>query len=238
MDKDSLMLLLAQGVSVEEIGRRFNRHPSTVAYWMGKFGLEAPNREKYAATGGIERERLEQLIEVGMTTREIAAALDLSQATVRHWLGKYRLRTRQAERRREAREARATGRATLTRTCRYHGETEFVIDYSGCYRCKKCKVDHVTARRRRLKELLAAEAGGRCVVCGYDTYIGALEFHHLNPAEKELSIAGYGTTASIEALRAEAQKCVLLCSNCHAEVEAGLIARSLYDSEQPEVHPR
>ena len=63
-----MALLLAQGVSVEEIGRRFNRHPSTVAYWMAKFGLDAPNREKYASKGGIERERLEQLVAEGKTT--------------------------------------------------------------------------------------------------------------------------------------------------------------------------
>src|SRR6185437_3362115 len=66
MDRGSLALLLAQGVSVEEIGRRFNRHPSTIAYWMAKFGLEAPNRDKHAAKGGIERERLEELVAAGM----------------------------------------------------------------------------------------------------------------------------------------------------------------------------
>jgi IS30 family transposase len=35
MDRESLRLLLAQGVTVEEIGRRFDKHPSTVSYWMG-----------------------------------------------------------------------------------------------------------------------------------------------------------------------------------------------------------
>ena len=51
MDKDALQLLLAQGVSVEQIGRRFGRHPSTVSYWMRKHGLEAPNRAKHAGQG-------------------------------------------------------------------------------------------------------------------------------------------------------------------------------------------
>jgi IS30 family transposase len=48
MDRESLRLLLAQGVSMEKIAERFARHPSTVAYWMKKHGLEAPNREKHA----------------------------------------------------------------------------------------------------------------------------------------------------------------------------------------------
>jgi transposase-like protein len=55
MDKNTLQLLLAQGVSVEQIGRRFGRHPSTVSYWMRKHGLEAPNRAKHASKGGIPR---------------------------------------------------------------------------------------------------------------------------------------------------------------------------------------
>jgi transposase len=237
MDRDSLALLLAQGVSVEEIGRRFNRHPSTVAYWMAKFGLEAPIGENGAATGGIERGRLEELVGEGRTTRQIAAELDVSQPTVRRWLGRYGLRTRQAERREEVRVAREAGKHAINRTCVHHGDTEFVIDYSGCYRCRKCRVAHVTKRRRRVKEILVREAGGRCSVCGYDRYVGALEFHHLDRAAKQLSIAGYGTTVSLEALRTEAKKCVLLCSNCHAEVEAGLVAESLYDWVRSETDP-
>ena len=67
-----------------------------------------------------------------------------------------------------------------------------------------------------------AEAGGRCCVCGYDRYLGALVFHHLDPGEKRLQISWNGVTQSLAALRAEAKKCALLCSNCHAEVEGGV----------------
>jgi transposase len=237
VDKDSLMLLLAQGVSVEQIGRRFGKHPSTISYWMNKFGLVAPNRDKHLGKGGIERERLEELVEAGMTTREIATELGCSQVTVRYWLGKYALRTLHTERRAAVRAARAAGKTTMQRMCNRHGETEFVIDYSGAYRCKRCRAERVAQRRRRLKELLVQEAGGRCCLCGYNGYLDALEFHHLDPAEKKLPISNYGTTLSLEALRAEAEKCVLVCSNCHAEVEAGVAqldsdprARARYDS--------
>jgi transposase-like protein len=44
MDEDSLKVLLARGLSVEEIGRRYERNASTVAYWMRKYGLEASDR--------------------------------------------------------------------------------------------------------------------------------------------------------------------------------------------------
>ncbi|MFZ0044136.1 MAG: helix-turn-helix domain-containing protein [Solirubrobacteraceae bacterium] len=94
MDKQSLELLLAQGASVESIGRRFGKHPSTISYWMAKHGLVAPNREKHTAKGGLERGRLELLVEAGGTIAEIAAEVGLSKTTVRHWLRRYGLKTR------------------------------------------------------------------------------------------------------------------------------------------------
>jgi hypothetical protein len=80
----------------------------------------------------------------------------------------------------------------------------------------------VAAWRRDAKRRLLAEAGGRCRLCGYDRYAGALEFHHLDPALKSFGLSVRGITRSLESLRDEARKCVLLCSNCHAEVEAGV----------------
>ena len=93
MDRESLRVLLAQGLSVEKIAERFDRHPTTVSYWMRRHGLQAVNRDKYAAKGGIERERLRELVEAGASIREIADAVGLSAGTVRHWLRQYGLQT-------------------------------------------------------------------------------------------------------------------------------------------------
>jgi hypothetical protein len=73
-----------------------------------------------------------------------------------------------------------------------------------------------------VKEVLVSEAGGRCVLCGYSRAVRALEFRHLDPAVKRFGLSSGGITMSLEAARAEAAKCVLLCSNCHAEVEDGI----------------
>ncbi len=89
-------------------------------------------------------------------------------------------------------------------------------------RCKRCGSARVAERRRRVKAILAAEAGGACAICGYDKSVRALHFHHLDPERKEFGIAGGGMTRSIAAAREEMQKCVLLCSNCHMEVEEGV----------------
>ena len=111
MDKDSLTALLAQGLSVEKIGKRFGKHPSTVSYWMDKYGLAAPNREKHASKGGIERERLEELVGAGNTVAAIADNLGLSMGTVRLWLRRYGLQTVATQRVALAREAREKSKA-------------------------------------------------------------------------------------------------------------------------------
>jgi hypothetical protein len=81
----------------------------------------------------------------------------------------------------------------------------------------------VAQRRRRIKEILVREAGGCCLICGFAQYIGALQFHHLDPATKAFSLGREGVTRSLAKAREEARKCVLLCANCHAMVEAGLL---------------
>jgi hypothetical protein len=45
----------------------------------------------------------------------------------------------------------------------------------------------------------------------------------VDPEQKRLGLSRAGITLSIATLRDEATKCVLLCSNCHAEIEGGVI---------------
>jgi 5-methylcytosine-specific restriction endonuclease McrA len=86
----------------------------------------------------------------------------------------------------------------------------------------RCRAEDVVNWRRRMKARLIEEAGGQCELCGYRRYQGALQFHHLDPSQKDFTISRGGVTRAFQELRSEAQKCVLLCSNCHAEVEAGV----------------
>jgi transposase len=224
MDRTSLEQLLGQGLSLAEIGRRFDLHESTVGDWVEKHGLRAVYRDKCAARGGLAREELEPLVERGATIAEIADAVGRSKATVRHWLGRYGLRTHGsagARSRDGVRAARAAGLARATLRCPHHGDHEHVREPRGYYRCRKCRQEAVVRRRRSVKEILVMEAGGRCRLCGYDRCSAALQFHHLDPGAKEFGVAQGGMARSIDRLRVEAHKCVLLCSNCHAEVESG-----------------
>ena len=224
MDRVLLEGFLAQGLSLEQIGARVGRHPSTVSYWLRKHGLEPVHKLKHAARGGIERGTLELLIATGASAGEIAERLALSVGTVRHWLSSYGLKTRRSSAR-EQRRALTRGRPrTVEMHCDRHGPSLFVLEGRGVYRCLRCRTAAVSAHRRRIKSILVREAGGRCALCGYDRFIGALQFHHLEPGLKSFGLSGNGITRSLERARSEARKCALLCSNCHAEVEAGFAA--------------
>lgn len=110
---------------------------------------------------------------------------------------------------------------TVIATCRHHGETVFNLFPSGGRKCRKCNVEAVTKRRRKAIRLVKEEAGGACLLCGYNNCFDALAFHHKDPTQKELGI-GSGNTVAIAKLREEVKKCVLVCSNCHAEIHAGM----------------
>ena len=225
MDRDLLDRYLKQGLSLPQIGALVNRDPSTVGYWVQKHGLVANGREKYAPRGGLTREELERLIEQGASTHAIARELRVSVSTVRHWLGRYGLRTKPAIRRAHVRaitEA-ANGAARAILECPRHGAVEFFRRPDHGYRCTECHKEAVVRRRRKVKRILTEEVGGCCAICGYDRYIGALHFHHLDPTKKSFGLSVRGVTRSVEALRGEASKCILLCGNCHAEVEAGFV---------------
>src|SRR5205807_9920699 len=115
---------------------------------------------------------------------------------------------RQARLEETIRPAKDAGLLTVTMACPRHGETEFFLEGRGYYRCKRCRSETVTRRRRKAKEILVAEAGGRCVICGYDRHPCALAFHHLDPSTKRLSLSAQGITYALSTLRDEAKKCV------------------------------
>lgn len=78
---------------------------------------------------------------------------------------------------------------------------------------------------RKVKEKLIEYKGGKCQLCGYNKCTTALEFHHLNPSQKDFTISG--GTKSFEKAKIEADKCILVCANCHREIHSGLVDQNL-----------
>jgi len=65
--------------------------------------------------------------------------------------------------------------------------------------------------------------GGKCNLCGYKKSIEALELHHLDKKKKDFGISADGLTRSWEKVKKEAEKCMLVCANCHRELHAGIV---------------
>jgi transposase len=215
VEREQLEQWLGEGVSIEEIARRVGKHPSTVSYWVKKYGLRSQFAVRHTPRGAIPRDELVALIDRNLSVRQIAGELSRSAATVQYWLKRYDLATTPAAR------ARRAGNPRVVALCPRHGETVHIVGGDGSRSCGRCRAAAVTRWRRRAKLTLVAEAGGRCCCCGYDRCVAALGFHHVDLSTKRFQIGGRGLARALHVLREEAAKCVLVCSNCHAEIEAG-----------------
>lgn len=111
--------------------------------------------------------------------------------------------------------------------CRIHGNTLHAWRFDkrvnrGRWRCRKCAYESMVKRRKRLKEKLVELFGSACKICGYNKSLRALTFHHRDPKTKLFGI-GEAQIIGWDKLLVEAQKCDLLCANCHAEIEDSLV---------------
>lgn len=131
----------------------------------------------------------------------------------------------------------------LTRCCKwckiekpiddFYRDSSYKDGIGRSYSCKPCAMEYqrrynrenrekvTTAsrlKRQRIKETLVQEFGGKCCICGYNKYAGALEFHHKDGSQKEKHVSSTG----IHKAREEAKKCILVCSNCHMELHGGI----------------
>lgn len=230
MEREWLAGRLEAGASYEAIARELGCSASKVSYWARKFGLVSAHSARRQPRGAPDPKRLRSLVDAGASVRQMAVELDRSATTIRYWLHRLRIESPMARRRNDGAVAVTGAADEAVLPCPVHGPTRHVRRERG-FRCTACRSAAVTERRRRVKATLLAEAGGRCLLCGYDRCPAALHFHHVDPATKSFAIAGLGNARSLAAARAEARKCVVLCANCHAEVESGLADVSVRSCE-------
>lgn len=111
---------------------------------------------------------------------------------------------------------------SFDKVCNRHGLTPHTLCAGDRLKCKKCATEAVSKRRRVVKIKAIEYKGGACSQCGYDKSYEALDFHHLNPDEKDFNISHNGHTRSWESTKKELDKCILICANCHREIHAKL----------------
>lgn len=75
---------------------------------------------------------------------------------------------------------------------------------------------------KKLKNNIILGFGGKCCICGYDKCNEAFDFHHIDPSKKSFNISSFKIKNKAQ-IYEEVKKCVMLCSNCHRELHAGII---------------
>lgn len=177
----------------------------------------------------MDKSTLESMVNQGLSTHQMAKSLNYSQTNVMHWLRKFGLKTQKKSLKEEPRVKNITLMDGVQfkpcSKCKELKElkTQFYMTGGHVHSwCKACN-NRITYEKQIIRKAECVKyKGGKCIVCGYDKYFGALQFHHLNPAEKEFNI-GQLRSYSLNMLKKELDKCALLCGNCHSEVHHGLV---------------
>ena len=80
--------------------------------------------------------------------------------------------------------------------------------------CKPCLYEYQKNRWHQRKLDAIEYKGGVCADCGQMPHPAAMQFHHLDPEEKDFSW-NKGRLRAWDSVLKELDKCVLLCANCH-----------------------
>lgn len=217
--KDRYQSLIDKGYTTKQIANELKICWSTVKGHLRKLELKTIHK---IDPRPIEKFTLEELIKQNLSTYDIADKLFRSQGSVKHWIKKYKLKTHATNHYGNLTRGYKEGDEKTCPKC----QRKLIIDKKTFYIksngnihawCKECN-DKITHQKQLKRKNQCVEyKGGKCSVCGYDKYIGALDFHHINPKEKEFNIANL-RTYSWESLKKELDKCICICKNCHAEL--------------------
>ena len=171
----------------------------------------------------MDRDLLVSCVEQGMSTRELSLKFNKGQTTIRYWLNKYNLKTKNKsftdgyinpniKRVEIGNQKCCRCNVLLTPENSYDRKQKKI--YSSY--CKECTSKNTLEKRIKFKQFCVDYKGGSCIKCGYNKDITALEFHHKNPKDKEIDPSKM-MNKSPEFIKNELDKCELLCSNCHRE---------------------
>lgn len=83
-----------------------------------------------------------------------------------------------------------------------------------------CSRHYRQESRRRFWASLILARGDRCSVCGKRYPIAVYDLHHRDPAAKEFALSNAIGNKNIDSLLAEAEKCDIVCANCHRVMHA------------------
>jgi hypothetical protein len=83
-------------------------------------------------------------------------------------------------------------------------------------------INYYYTNREKWRTFIQSLGFDHCVKCEYDKCWDALDFHH--KSEKTFNVANFLSKvcnkANRDILKAELEKCIMLCANCHRELHA------------------
>ena len=231
--KEELERYLAEGLSLgadRQAGRQAPDRRSS--YHLKKHGLKPVNADKYSPNARVRSPRApaRQLVRQRASTRaSLPRCSGSSISTVRHWLQQVldlETATSDGVVRTEAQLPREAGRkAGMIANARHHGTTDVHPGRPGLLPLCGSVGARRSSRWRRRAQAAADRGGGLGVassVATTDTTGHCSSTTSIPTAEGVSRSAMRATPDPSPSCAAEAEKCVLLCANCHAEVEAGV----------------
>ena len=167
----------------------------------------------------MDKQTLEQLIAQGKLSREIAVELNTSQSTITYWLKKYKLKTNYNQNNKIINDQKICLSCNINKPiAEYHFKTKDKKYLSN--KCKVCFNNDEKKRLRQIKQECLDYKGNECSNCGYNKCAAALDFHHLDPNQKDFEISRVKNKTITNIVKQELDKCIVLCANCHREVHA------------------
>lgn len=120
----------------------------------------------------------------------------------------------------------------MVKECLKHGLVEHTLLKSGRIKCKTCQKEYQSKHYSQNKKYYKDKAKTRhdfidsfvnrvrrfstCSKCGEGRW-WVLDFHHTHSKYFSLSVVGK-KGLSIEKIKSEIRKCIVLCSNCHRDL--------------------
>lgn len=178
----------------------------------------------------MEYSLLKSFVDQKMSIRDIVKKTNKSATSIRYWLNKHKLKT--------ANKSFSDGYVGENHILRIDGRPiqscskcgVFLTEKTGYWReskkvwqanCKKCHNKYSVERWQNNKKRAVEYKGGKCERCGYDKCVDALEFHHIDPTQKDKNFGNIKIRKWEDQIK-ELDKCICVCANCHREIHAEL----------------
>ena len=225
--KDKYQHLIDKGYTTNQIAEEMKVSWSSIKRRFRELGLRTTH---WKPPLNIKKEALEKMVSQNYSTHRMARELGCSQGAIKHWLKKWGMKTnaKWTIDRKNLRLEIESGYKTCSK-CHIKKpltKENFYMRSKGIfhYWCKECN-DKISLQKQTERKRKCVEyKGGKCIICGYNKYLGSLDFHHVDPAKKDYNISNLDTY-SLEVLQRELDKCLLVCRNCHGEIHGGLVPK-------------